>query len=87
MAFTCRVRNAQGEEVWAMGAHDLASIHNDMKRDAWCFKMGDVVTIREGRRIHSRFTIPAQFHGWDTTRPTKNVEPSRFTITYEKEEE
>ena len=64
---TCRVKR-DGEEVWAMGALTIAHIDADLKRDAWFFKAGDIVTIREGRRITRRETIGPVVHGWDTTR-------------------
>ncbi len=64
---TCRVKR-NGEEVWAMGALTIAHIEADLKRDAWFFKVGDIITIRESRKIVRRETIGPVFHGWDTTR-------------------
>lgn len=71
MSYTARVRRS-GEEVWAMGAESKENIDADLKRDAWFFKAGDVLTLREGRKIIRRETIGAEFHGWDTTRNSAN---------------
>jgi len=51
-----------------MGADNLSDIDRDLKRDAWFFREGDIITIREGRRITGRETVGKVFHGWDTTR-------------------
>jgi hypothetical protein len=58
-----------------MGAETQAHIDSDLKRDAWCFHVGDVLTIREGRKIIRRETIPKQYHGWDTSRNVGKTEP------------
>ncbi len=58
-----------------MGAADMAHIEADLKRDAWMFQEGDLIIIRESRKIVRRETVPKEFHGWDTTRNKGKTTP------------